>query len=591
MAKKYTTGLIITGDSKDGVRAVRATERALESLQRETSKTIARSEALTASFSNMSIAAGAAAAGLGVAVAGTIALAARQADAVQQTNALAQALGTSTSTLQTWQYAATKVGVEADQVGDIFKDVSDKLGEFMATGGGEAAELFEQLPIDVARLRQLKPADQIVAIAEAIGTLDSKAKRTFFAEALADDFSRLLPLLVNGASGLRQAATEARRFGYALDEVETREMLDIAIALDEMRAKGQGLANMLTLAMGPSIMEANSRMDDLADTVQSEDFQRGVSTLSNLFLGLTTNIAESVEELGKFVENVNELDLGGLGKQWLSLVTHGPIMQSLLADEDLSRVEKLKNQVAHIREQLAQPTQIGLSTDQLQAQLAAKLEELRRAKLQSNVLHDIGPQTAVQARTISQGGGSDPGGDSSDSNGAGDDDSGLSDKITAAERLRDKYRDLTASYEKQIALFGKTSDASELRYRLEFGDLTQLTDARQQNLLGMAKELALLKEEKQTIQALFPAWQRLEHAQQLRDSVSGLPPEMQEFGRRRANHMISDAATQGMPGMSGLDPMYNGAFGEANRLQREQAQYDKKYQERLNSCPTINGHF
>lgn len=83
------------------------------------------------------------------------------------------------------------------------------------------------------------------------------------------------------------------------------------------------------------------------------------------------------------------------------------------------------------------------------------------------------------------------------------------------------------------------------------------------------------------MQSLFPEWEKLNQAQQLRASVSALPEDMQPFGQRRAAQMMQESVTEGLPGMSGLDPQYNGAFGEVDRLEAERAQYEEKYQQRL----------
>ena len=42
-------------------------------------------------------------------------------------------------------YAVERYGVTAEQLGDMSKDVADKLGEFIATGGGEFKDFFEQV--------------------------------------------------------------------------------------------------------------------------------------------------------------------------------------------------------------------------------------------------------------------------------------------------------------------------------------------------------------------------------------------------------------------------------------------------------------
>lgn len=65
-------------------------------------------------------------------------------DAVQQSleyaNAISTAAQVSNATAAEFQrvaYAAQTLGVSSEQLGDIYKDVNDKMGEFLATGVGK----------------------------------------------------------------------------------------------------------------------------------------------------------------------------------------------------------------------------------------------------------------------------------------------------------------------------------------------------------------------------------------------------------------------------------------------------------------------
>lgn len=156
----------------------------------------------------------------------------------------------------------------------------------------------------------------------------------------------------------------------------------------------------------------------------------------------------------------------------------------------------------------------------------------------------------------------------------------MTDAERAAQQLDQTYSQVEASLSEQIALHGDTGDAARLRYRLEQGDLRSLSAARRDNLISMQSELDALNRQRDAVSALVPEFQRLEDARRLRESVSDLPEGMQAFGQRRADQMTRESATQGLPGMSGLDPEYNGAFGEASRLGSERDQFEQAYQRR-----------
>lgn len=90
--------------------------------------------------------AGLAMAGLGsAAVAGAAALVASTANSAKEIRNLSAVAGTGVEDFQRMAFAAKGFGVEQDKVSDILKDVSDKVGDFLSTGGGEMADFFEKV--------------------------------------------------------------------------------------------------------------------------------------------------------------------------------------------------------------------------------------------------------------------------------------------------------------------------------------------------------------------------------------------------------------------------------------------------------------
>ncbi|MES1927550.1 phage tail tape measure protein [Salinisphaera sp. T31B1] len=153
--------------------------------------------------------------------------------------------------------------------------------------------------------------------------------------------------------------------------------------------------------------------------------------------------------------------------------------------------------------------------------------------------------------------------------------------VDSVKRMNQAYEQTAVSLRQQIALFGESSQVAQTRYDIEQGGLRGISDARKQNLLQMSAEIDRLNAQKAAVQSLFPEWEKLQQASQLRQSVADLPEDQQAFGRRRAAQMAAESATAGLPSMQGLDPEYNGPFGEADRLDKERAQYEEKYQQRL----------
>lgn len=195
-----------------------------------------------------SVAAPAAAAG-----AALVALAVYTADAAQEARNMARALGTSAETLQRWQYILGRVGITGEQVATMFKDLSDKVGEFLATGGGEAAEVFKRMGIGAEQLRGKKPQEVLLLIADALKQVNSQAERVFLMEALADDASKALPILMQGAGAIKAMGQEATNLNVALSKLELKKLVKMDQAFYGIWQRLKGLANTFSVQLSPAI--------------------------------------------------------------------------------------------------------------------------------------------------------------------------------------------------------------------------------------------------------------------------------------------------------------------------------------------------
>ncbi|WP_410963642.1 hypothetical protein, partial [Salmonella sp. SAL04292] len=75
--------------------------------------------------------------------AGITALAALTVSTVRNANEianLASVANASTTEFQKYAAGAKMVGIEQEKLADIFKDVNDKVGDFLNTGGGALAD-------------------------------------------------------------------------------------------------------------------------------------------------------------------------------------------------------------------------------------------------------------------------------------------------------------------------------------------------------------------------------------------------------------------------------------------------------------------
>lgn len=194
-----------------------------------------------------------------------------RAGLINDADALARSIGIATGELQAWDYAAQRTGLSAGTVGDIFKDVSDKVGDFAATGGGEAADLFENLNLQIGELQRLSPDQQLLKIADAISQIEDPSQRIFYLESLANDATRLLPLLEDNGAVLRELTGEAYSLGVAMNQVDIDNALQADRAMAQLRGTTQGFLNLLAADLGPALSDTVANLTELIQSAGGAD--------------------------------------------------------------------------------------------------------------------------------------------------------------------------------------------------------------------------------------------------------------------------------------------------------------------------------
>lgn len=277
----YKTGLIITGDASGGIRAIKATDDELGKLNKNFDRGSRQSkrfgsDAQRAGRQLSVIDQGATDASRGLAllrtnVAGVAAAMAtafgagsviNQARLIADTDALAKSIGVATGQLQAWDYAAQQMGMSGGQIGDILKDITERIGEFSAEGTGEAAALFENLNLNIAEMERLAPDEQLLKIADAISTLETRGEKISYLERLGNDATRLLPLLDDNAALLREYSAEAEALGVSMSRVDIDNAVEANRAMRQLGGTMEGFTNQIVADLGPGLADAVGGLTD-----------------------------------------------------------------------------------------------------------------------------------------------------------------------------------------------------------------------------------------------------------------------------------------------------------------------------------------
>lgn len=152
---------------------------------------------------------------------------------------LADLSNTSVQEFQKLSTAFKTVNVDADKTADILKDINDKVGEFILTGGGEFKDVFDKIltPLGKTRaeLAELGPGGILLAVAEGFEKIGANGKETtFILESLSDEAKVLAPLFENNARELKNISLEIENKGLLLTDSEVQALRDANTELSKM---------------------------------------------------------------------------------------------------------------------------------------------------------------------------------------------------------------------------------------------------------------------------------------------------------------------------------------------------------------------
>jgi len=247
--------------------------------------------------------------GAGVAF-GTTALAALTVSTVKsaaEISRFAAVSGESTEAFQRYAAGAKAVGVEQDKLADIFKDTSDKVGDFLQTGGGALADFFENIAPKVGvtadafrKLSGPQALELYVSSLEKAGA--SQNEMTFYMEAIASDATLLLPLLRNNAEGFRELGDAAVAAGAIMDDSTIRAANELAAATMLADQALDGIKNQIMQAMLPVLSDLASEFFEVAtSTTVAEDAGEAFAAGLKIAAATATGAFAAFQLLGKSI--------------------------------------------------------------------------------------------------------------------------------------------------------------------------------------------------------------------------------------------------------------------------------------------------
>ncbi|KXZ65969.1 hypothetical protein AVENLUH5627_02699 [Acinetobacter venetianus] len=256
-------------------------------------------------------AAGILAGGIATASTALLAMAVDTAKADTELAILANRANISTTNFQILSSAATQLGVTQDQLGSIFADVQEKLGEFSATGAGGAIDFFDALKNNTkltdAQIKEfsktLQGKDGIEAVQLLKDKLDelgaTSQEQRFVFESLASDLGNLMPLFSEGGSLLGE-------YGKALEDagvIKTQEAIEqskvLAAYTQALNIQFEGAKNQLVAGFTPALVDVADAM--FGTSKNGSDLQQVGQGLGEVFkyvAATAIGVAAAVQTVG-----------------------------------------------------------------------------------------------------------------------------------------------------------------------------------------------------------------------------------------------------------------------------------------------------
>lgn len=207
--------------------------------------------------------AGMAVGGIAVGIGALSKMAIETAKADAELAVFANRANTTVANFQTLATASEGLGVNQEQLASILADTQEKLGEFTATGGGEAADFFDALKNNTKMTddqikefgKTLTGKDGIEAIQLIKNKLDelgaSAQEQRFVFESLGSDLGNLSVIFANGGTILNQYRDALEEAGV----IKTKEAIEqsqlLAAQTQSVHQRFDGFKSQLTGAMMP----------------------------------------------------------------------------------------------------------------------------------------------------------------------------------------------------------------------------------------------------------------------------------------------------------------------------------------------------
>ena len=210
-----------------------------------------------------------------------------------------KAIGISTNALSELQYAAEMSGSSVTGLQTGMKYLAKNMID-AANGTGEAKDSFLALGLSVDKLKNMRPEQALLVIAEAMSGMTNETEAVNVAmKIFGRSGAELIPLLKEGAEGIEALREEAKRLGISLDADVAKKAEAADDAMTSLKSAVSGLGIELVDVLAPGLTTATDALTDFIVKLKSTDWKQHQSAFLDLVMFMQNPLAYG---LGKKAE-------------------------------------------------------------------------------------------------------------------------------------------------------------------------------------------------------------------------------------------------------------------------------------------------
>ena len=296
-------------------------------------------------------------------------------DTASEIDRLARLADSSPKEFQRYAAAAKTVGVDMEKFADITKDVQDKLGDFMQTGGGELKDFFEKIApkvgVTAEQFKNLSGPQALQLFYSSLQKANLSQKETvFWMESIADDAALLTPLLANNGAEFKRLGDKAEASGAQMSDYLIASSKQLTEQVGELDTQLKAAGNTLAEQLFPALTEAARGFADFSRNSEIAEMAGvGIRTVFETIVVVGANVGNVIRQAGA--------DLVGLYDQ-----------AAALAKLDFKGAVAIGNRVdqeaANSRAELAKFEQRIMNASKNAKEYFALSDDLKKAKFGSD---------------------------------------------------------------------------------------------------------------------------------------------------------------------------------------------------------------